>query len=291
MSMSRQDVLFRKFIDDIISDTRKQNEDAIEYIKENADDFLKIDKFYELPLDFIGDVIDGTSLDFEQTIKILTNLQGKPVNEIMSSIICKMHFGFSLVESEIIEIFKLIKGVDLFTKAIDALEPNSIVEDHEYEKEIMTKEIIEKKRELAKNDKNFSKFLSCCRRGEKIDYRNAEKMLKENEEFAKVGNIKGWTGLHIATEFKNHTMIRLLLQYHADPNAKTTGLMGSQKDIPKLEKETGLTPLHFAAALNDIESVRILLTSKADKSIKSANGYSPIDFTEDKEIKQELQKE
>jgi len=83
----------------------------------------------------------------------------------------------------------------------------------------------------------------------------------------------GATALHMAMLQRNPALIKLLLDYGFDPNAKDT------KD--------GYTPLHMAVGSNNAEAVKLLLQYRADKNIKNLAGQTPLEKAR-KEEKTEL---
>ena len=78
-----------------------------------------------------------------------------------------------------------------------------------------------------------------------------------------VRNAFGDTALHLAVFQKNLSIVKLLLDYGFDPNAKTI--------------RNGYTPLHNAVAANNVDAARLLLQYKADKNIKSLDGLTPFE--------------
>ena len=71
-----------------------------------------------------------------------------------------------------------------------------------------------------------------------------------------------------------HTVVRLLLEYCADPNRRTIPgkpSLAFWRDV----RTRGETPLHRAAAYAPQETIELLLKSGADKTIRDANGDSP----------------
>ena len=88
-----------------------------------------------------------------------------------------------------------------------------------------------------------------------------------------VRNTFGDTALHVAMFQTNLTVIKLLLDYGFDPNAKIT--------------KNGFTPLHNAVAANNLGAARLLLQYGANKNIKALNGQTPIDKAR-KEEKRDL---
>ena len=88
-----------------------------------------------------------------------------------------------------------------------------------------------------------------------------------------VRNSFGDTALHVAMFQKNLTVVRLLLDYGFDLNARVT--------------KNGFTPLHNAVAANNIGAARLLLQYGANKNLRALNGQTPIDKAR-REEKQEL---
>lgn len=74
----------------------------------------------------------------------------------------------------------------------------------------------------------------------------------------------GDTPLHVAMFQKDSEVVKLLLDYGYDPNAKTTG--------------NGYTPLHNAVAANNADFARLLLKYGANKSIKDMDGLTALDI-------------
>jgi len=73
----------------------------------------------------------------------------------------------------------------------------------------------------------------------------------------------GDTALHVAIYQKNLMIIKLLLDYGFDPNAKTT--------------KNGNTPLHNAVAANNTGAARLLIQYGANKNIRALDGLTPLD--------------
>jgi ankyrin repeat protein len=78
-----------------------------------------------------------------------------------------------------------------------------------------------------------------------------------------VRDTMGATALHQAMLQPNIQVVKLLLDYGFDPNARVT--------------RNGYTPLHFAVAANNIAAAKLLLQYGADKRIKCSEGFTPLD--------------
>ncbi len=90
----------------------------------------------------------------------------------------------------------------------------------------------------------------------------------------------GETPLHAALT-KAHDdrseVVRLLLDAGADPNLATIPGIPTQgfwRDV----RTRGETPLHRAAAFGSPETIELLLTAGADRSLRDANGDSPLSW-------------
>ena len=88
-----------------------------------------------------------------------------------------------------------------------------------------------------------------------------------------VRNAFGDTALHVAMYQDNLTIVKLLLDYGFDPDAKAT--------------RNGNTPLHNAVAVNNIGAARLLIQYGANKYIKALDGLTPLDRAR-KEEKNEM---
>ena len=73
----------------------------------------------------------------------------------------------------------------------------------------------------------------------------------------------GATALHVATLHANLMVVKLLLDYGFDPNARAV--------------KNGNTPLHYAVAANNIGAARLLLQYYANKNIRNLEGLTPLD--------------
>ena len=76
-------------------------------------------------------------------------------------------------------------------------------------------------------------------------------------------NAFGDTALHVAMYQTNLLVVRLLLDYGFDPDAKTA--------------RTGYTPLHNAVTANNVEAARLLLQYGANKNIRGLDRLTPLD--------------
>lgn len=72
-------------------------------------------------------------------------------------------------------------------------------------------------------------------------------------------------------------LVRLLIDHGADVNAKTAPGIVSY-NFWRDARTRGETPLHRAAAYASIEIVELLLKAGADRSIRDANGDSPLSW-------------
>jgi len=68
--------------------------------------------------------------------------------------------------------------------------------------------------------------------------------------------------VHAAAAVRNHSMMKLLLERGANPNAK---------------QSLDYTPLHTAAARGDVEMARLLLAHGATRDAKGSDGKTPAD--------------
>ena len=83
----------------------------------------------------------------------------------------------------------------------------------------------------------------------------------------------GDTALHVAMFQKNVSVVKLLLDYGFDPNAK--GI------------QNGYTPLHNAVSASNVAAARLLLQYGANKNAKGLDGLTPLDKAR-REEKREL---
>ena len=91
--------------------------------------------------------------------------------------------------------------------------------------------------------------------------------------------VTGETALHTAAHRKNGIeAAKLLIEAGANVNEKTEVDARTQMREPK--RVWGETPLHFAAHLAESEMINFLLKSGADKSIKTAQGETPLAYAE-----------
>ena len=72
--------------------------------------------------------------------------------------------------------------------------------------------------------------------------------------------------VHAAAAVRNHSMMKLLLERGANPNAK---------------QSLDYTPLHTAAGRGDMEMARLLLAHGAERNAKGSDGKTPADVARD----------
>jgi len=73
----------------------------------------------------------------------------------------------------------------------------------------------------------------------------------------------------------NFEVVRLLLEYGANPNARTTPNIETDHFMRDIRTRAE-TPLHRAAAYADAKTIQLLLDAGADKTIQDMNGDSPL---------------
>ena len=116
--------------------------------------------------------------------------------------------------------------------------------------------------------KQYAKeFIDACRQGDSI---LAKICLIKNKFLVYDFDYTGKTALHWATIRGNYTIMELLLQHHADIDAK---------DLLRR------TPLHYAAMHNDITSIKILLSCNADPFIHCSLGMEARELASTHDIK------
>lgn len=102
---------------------------------------------------------------------------------------------------------------------------------------------------------------------EKKEIHKVRKLLKEDKVNPNVGavepELRKKTPLHIAVENKDLAMIKLLIEYKANVNAKDT---------------TGLMPIHIAIKLQDKKIVGYLLEQDIDLNQESFFVHTPLEY-------------
>jgi cytohesin len=88
----------------------------------------------------------------------------------------------------------------------------------------------------------------------------------------------GETPLHhavVGSEPDRSALVKLLLDYGANPNAKTVpGILSY--NFWRDARTRGETPLHRAAAYSSAETIKVLLAAGADRTMRDANDDSPV---------------
>jgi ankyrin repeat protein len=95
--------------------------------------------------------------------------------------------------------------------------------------------------------KSVALFFDACAKGDVAVLRG---LLVNDPSLARISNEHSWTGLHAAAQPGHMEVVRLLLEYGADPNAREAG--------------DHTYPLHWAAAHGHIEIARALLDADGD---------------------------
>ena len=107
-------------------------------------------------------------------------------------------------------------------------------------------------------------------------YRGDENMVREILSTGTDKNVRdslGSTALHAAMYQSNLAVVKLLLDYGFDPNAR--------------DVRNSNTPLHNAVAANNLGAARLLIQYRADKLIKNMDGLTPMEKAR-KEEKRDL---
>ena len=120
-------------------------------------------------------------------------------------------------------------------------------------------------------------------------------LLENKEADVNCRNVNGCTPLHIAIMNQNTNLVKVLLKYGADPNAKEYNDIGEKTPLhyaveknnyelaimlldnganPTLGDKRGLTVLHYAARFGFIEIVKLLLKYGADINLRDSNGFN-----------------
>ncbi|UPA54511.1 ankyrin repeat domain-containing protein [Wolbachia pipientis] len=112
--------------------------------------------------------------------------------------------------------------------------------------------------------------------------------LEKNSVLVKDANIFGMTPLHFAAEHGSASIVKMLLDYGADVNAKSH-LAKPLCDVSRAEAnivrhvknyDEGYTPLHIAAKENHLESVKLLLQKGAIYRAINDERSTPLDMAE-----------
>jgi len=113
-------------------------------------------------------------------------------------------------------------------------------------------------------DKEDKSIFGCCKRGE---CEPVVEFLKKDAGMVNDFSPEGHTPLHIAVEYKHVNLVRRLVQYGSDVNARATANTQSSR---------GYTPSHFAARNGDIDILEILVSKGADLKKNSHDMWTPM---------------
>ncbi|WP_166829696.1 ankyrin repeat domain-containing protein [Thalassoroseus pseudoceratinae] len=102
-------------------------------------------------------------------------------------------------------------------------------------------------------------------------------MLEAGANVNRASEHNGETALHWYAGGDDSDAVRLLLQYGADPNARTKPGMKTYC-LWRDARVRGETPLHRAAAWGNSEVIQLLLDAGADPTIRDANKDSPLSW-------------
>lgn len=97
------------------------------------------------------------------------------------------------------------------------------------------------------------------------DFFVMEGILNTRPDLVRKVNKDGWTALHLAAHYGHDRLVKMLLAYGADPNAR------SQNDLAN-------TPIHAAAAggSKSLGAIRTLLAYGADVNATQHGGYTAL---------------
>jgi hypothetical protein len=110
--------------------------------------------------------------------------------------------------------------------------------------------------------------------------------------------------LHQASDNSQYTLVQLLLEYEADPNAQQNDgdtplhhaafrgdikmlriLLQNSAEVNKVNYMFGRTPLHYAADCGHIDAVRLMLEYGGDTGLTDRQGKTPLDLAMTDELK------
>src|SRR5574341_693640 len=136
------------------------------------------------------------------------------------------------------------------------------------------------------------------------DYYLMEGILNSYPRYVHEYREDGWTALHLAAHYGHEAIVKMLLAYGADPNARSNNDLantpihaaaaGGSKSLDALRallangadvnatQHGGYTALHAAAQNGDRAMVDLLLTRGANPSIKSTDGRDAASFAREK---------
>jgi ankyrin repeat protein len=125
-----------------------------------------------------------------------------------------------------------------------------------------------------------------------------EEMLAGNKSLVKLISADGWTALHLAAFFGHRDCAQALLNGGSEVNARSTnpmrntplhaGTAGRNAEVIKLlidfgadvnaRQHGGWTPLHAAAQSGDVEIAKLLLENGAEIGIRADNNQGAFDL-------------
>ncbi|CAG9312185.1 unnamed protein product [Blepharisma stoltei] len=143
-----------------------------------------------------------------------------------------------------------------------------------------------------------------------LKYQHTEeilRMLQNREVTPNDQDINGMTSLHVVTELENANLVRILLNYGANPNTPTHLDVGYYLPIHKacekgnreivemliragsdlnFRNKLGHTALHVAVRQRNVEITRMLISQGADPNIRDVMGCNPSYYAKINDVKE-----